>query len=350
MKKNSCILAFAGICLTSSAIAQTKSLITFTPDTATNIRAIAVVNDSTVWFGGSNGSWGYTTTNGSDWKMGKTELGWQNTDFRSIAVTPDNAVLIANIASPGYILRTNDMGSSWRQVYKNENKEQFFDALVFSDDKNGWALGDPQKGCIQLLKTVDGGLNWSAVDCAFLPKIETGEAFFASSNTSIDAKERSVWIATGGPKARVIYSSNRGKSWKVSETPLQQGEKMTGIFSLAMYNEKLGVVAGGNYDNKAKTDNTIAISVDGGKIWKNKFDKHGQEIKDLPFVSCIQFVPKSKGKKLIAACLPGIYYSDNYGRTWVKINDEGFYTFRFSPSGKTAWFAGAKGKIGRMDF
>ncbi|MNE34808.1 hypothetical protein D3C80_1285440 [compost metagenome] len=125
---------------------------------------------------------------------------------------------------------------------------------------------------------------------------------------------------------------------------------MTGIFSMAMYNEKLGIIAGGNYYDKPKTDNTVAISDDGGKSWKNKFDKHGEEIKDLPFVSCVQFLPESKGKKLVAACLPGIYYSDNYGRTWIKISEESFYTFRFSPTGKTAWFAGAKGKIGRMDF
>lgn len=350
MKKNISIIALSVLCLTGSVYAQTKPITIFTTDTATNIRAIAVVNDSTVWFGGSNGTWGYTITNGTSWKMGKTELGWQNTDFRSLAVTPDNAVLIANIGSPGYILRSNDMGDSWRQVYKNEDKEQFFDGLVFADDRNGWALGDPQKGCIQLLKTVDGGLNWTSVDCKILPSIVQGEAFFASSNTSIEAKGRSIWIATGGPKARVIYSTNRGNSWKVAETPLQQGEKMTGIFSMAMYNEKLGIIAGGNYDDKLKTDNTVAISSDGGKSWKNKFDKHGQEIKDLPFVSCVQFIPDSKGKKLIAACLPGIYYSDNYGRTWIKINDESFYTFRFSPTGKTAWFAGAKGKIGRMDF
>src|SRR5262245_12670956 len=143
MKRIICLFVALSIGITEFIYAQPINVTVFLPDTATNIRSVAVVNDSTVWFGGSNGTWGYTINNGRDWKKGKTELEWQNTYFRSIAITTDSAVLMANIGSPGYILRTNDKGENWRKVYENDDKEQFFDALVFADELNGWALGDP---------------------------------------------------------------------------------------------------------------------------------------------------------------------------------------------------------------
>ncbi len=39
------------------------------PISGTTIRAIEVVNDSTVFFAGSNGKWGYTLDNGKNWKV-----------------------------------------------------------------------------------------------------------------------------------------------------------------------------------------------------------------------------------------------------------------------------------------
>ncbi|POY37017.1 oxidoreductase [Solitalea longa] len=324
------------------AYSQQVAIQIFKPDTSTSIRAIAVPNDSTVWFGGSKGKYGFTIDNDNSWTVIQKGNDLRNAEFRSIAALPSGAVFMTNIGSPGYILQLSDDGFNWQQRYKNEAKDQFFDALVFVSDEVGYALGDPLSGCIQLLKTNDAGKNWNPINCNDLPALDSGEAFFASSNTSMDALGKHIWIATGGPKARVVYSGDNGASWKLFKTPIQQGSKMTGIFSLDMYNEKIGVVAGGDYDNKAETKNTIAFTKDGGRTWKVKANQ-------LPFVSCVQFIPGSKGKKLLAACLPGVYYSNNAGLTWLKISDESFYTLRITPSGKIAWFAGAKGLIGKMN-
>jgi hypothetical protein len=58
----------------------------------------------------------------------------------------------------------------------------------------------------------------------------------------------------------------------------------------------------------------------------------------------------------MACCLPGIYFSEDGGLHWMKLKNEdgkefsgSFFTFRFSPSGKVAWLAGAYGKIARFE-
>ncbi|MFV8375772.1 hypothetical protein [Flavobacterium sp. LB1P62] len=44
-----------------------------------------------------------------------------------------------------------------------------------------------------------------------LPKIIDGEAAFVACNTNIVIKGNKTWIVTGGKKARVFYSSDKGK-------------------------------------------------------------------------------------------------------------------------------------------
>ena len=77
-----------------------------------------------------------------------------------------------------------------------------------------------------------------------LPKVFEGEAHFAASNTNIVVKGNDTWIVSGGKKSRVFYSSDKGNSWKVYETPIVQGKQMTGIFTADFYDDKNGFVCG----------------------------------------------------------------------------------------------------------
>ncbi|MCY7409689.1 MAG: hypothetical protein LH473_05405 [Chitinophagales bacterium] len=330
---------------------EVKSFLQFDLQTETNIRAIEVLNDSVVWFAGSGGVYSFTNDNGATFTIDSLKADTLIHEFRSIAVLNEYTILLMNAGSPAYIFKSDDIGVSWKVVYENDDAEIFFDALKFADEKNGIAIGDPIRDCFQIIITHDGGETWQQVLCKPIPHSLSGEAAFASSNSSIDIIGKSIWFATGGLHSRVFASQDLGEHWKVIDAPIIAGKELTGIFSLDFFDRYNGIIGGGDYNDKASKISTVAITSDEGKIWKPIAEEDAP-----PFVSCIQYQPNSAGYNIIAACLPGIYLSDNKGLLWTKLPDENgneiksiFYTFRFSPSGKVAWFAGAKGKIARLE-
>lgn len=47
------------------------------------------------------------------------------------------------------------------------------------------------------------------------------------------------------------------------------------------------------------------------------------------YKSCVQYVPNSNGKEIVAMGFTGISYSRDSGHTWHKLSDESFLSFRF---------------------
>ena len=203
--------------------------------------------------------------------------------------------------------------------------------MQFWDDENGIAVGDPTANCMSIVLTKDGGDSWKKIACEYLPSSKEGEAAFAASNTNISLVDQKAFIATGGKEANVLVGTDYGKSWKKYKTPIIQGEKMTGIFSVNNLSVDTAIIAGGDWSAKQKIENTMAITKDGGNSW--------QLIENNPgYISCVQFIPKTKS--LVASSTTGIYYSEELAESWVKISDEGYYTFRVSENGSYLYFSG----------
>jgi photosystem II stability/assembly factor-like uncharacterized protein len=304
-----------------------------------SIRAIEVIDDETVWFAGSKGRYGYTEDGGKTWFQDSIFYENQPVHFRSIAAT-DEAIFLLTIASPALLFKTIDKGKNWKIVYQENDSLTFYDSMKFFDAKNGIAMGDPTDGCLSVILTNDGGNTWEKVSCKNLPPVADGEAAFAASNTNISIVDNHVWIASGGKKARVFYSSDKGKTWAVYETPIMKGGQMTGIFSCHFYDKNNGIVFGGDWESQKENTKNKATTTDGGKTWQLVSD--GQ---NPGYRSCVQYVPNTNGKSLVAVGIPGMDYSNDRGNTWINLNNTSFYTIRFSKSGKMAWLAG-DGKIG----
>src|ERR1051325_3325019 len=115
-----------------------------------------------------------------------------------------------------------------------------------------------------------------------------------------------AWIGTGAAgKARVLRTSDRGRTWAISDTPLAAGPS-TGIFSIAFRDNKHGVIVGGDYTKETETQNNLAITSDGGLTWKLGTGLHG-------FRSVVAYVPGDKTPTLVAIGPSGADYSTDDG-------------------------------------
>lgn len=296
-----------------------------------SIRAITVLNDTSLAFTGSNGVFGIINNKGKISNLNKIKIDSIKPEFRAIASTK-NAVFMLSVGNPALLYKFKN--DSLTLVYKEVNEKVFYDSMKFFDANNGIAIGDPTENCISVIKTNDGGNTWYKIPCSDLPKIEDGEAAFAASNTNLKVVNNNVWIVTGGLKSHVFYSSDRGKTWKISNTPIIQGKNTTGIYSVDFFDENNGIIAGGDYTNKFGKSVNKAITTNGGKTWM-------AIAKNSPpnYVSCVQYIPNSKGKKIVAVSTNGIFYSANSGEKWEKLSKEGFYAIKFINK-NTAWLSG----------
>ena len=64
--------------------------------------------------------------------------------------------------------------------------------------------------------------------------------------------------------------------------------------------------------------------------------------------SCVQYIPNSNGKELVAIGFKGIDYSNDSGDSWTHLSDEGFYTIRFLND--SVAYAAGNGRISKLTF
>jgi photosystem II stability/assembly factor-like uncharacterized protein len=341
MKKTSsnCILVFL---LFKFGFAQSKLTSRVKIDTlltgAFSTRAIAL-NNNTLYYATNTSKLGYISlTNKSKIKSEIEVSDNLKYEFRSIAIT-NNHIFILSIGNPAKLFKVSKDLKTCKEVYRETNDNVFYDSMLFWDNANGIAVGDPTTNCLSIIQTHDGGENWIKSNCTAIPKSATGEAAFAASNTNISSKGEMTWIVSGGIKSRVYKSSDFGLNWTATETPILQGTQTTGIFSADFYNEKIGYIAGGDYEKPSLNSQNKAQTFDGGISWRLVSNNEG-----IGYTSCVQYVPKSKGNKLIAVGGNGVYYSNNKGVTWqLLIADNSLYTIRYWK--KNTFIAAGKNKI-----
>ncbi len=342
------LVLFLFINFTKSIFAQEDSVFTvtyFQTLPKISIRALEAVSEKKVWFAANHGVWGYTEDAGKTWHIDSIKVDTTYPQFRSIAVLNDSTVLLLSVASPGYLFKTTNKGKTWQLVFTNPDKDIFYDCMYFYNSTCGIALADPIGGCCHVIRTSDAGATWTLVDCGNITKPAKGEACFAASNSNIAVYSNNVWFVTGGMRARIFHSDDMGNHFRAYNTPLPEGDKMTGIFSVDFCDNLTGVIAGGNYVKSDSTDVTMAITNNGGVTWKPISSK-----KPI-FGSCIKFrnanefyITGSDGTYLFNLKSKKITEVKDNTKTALKYN-----TLRFSPNGKALWLAGNKGTIALVD-
>jgi photosystem II stability/assembly factor-like uncharacterized protein len=244
------------------------------------------------------------------------------------------------------IYKTIDGGTTWKLQFKNTNPKAFFDAFAFWDKNNGIAMSDPVDGKYLLLETKDGD-NWGLLGFGLIAKdkgkvatAQNGEAAFAASGTCLITKDKNnIFLVSGGTNARVFRSYNRGLNWFVSNTPIVRGTAGSGIFSIAMLNERQGVIVGGNYEKPEEINDNLAFTTDGGSSWILGKGLGG-------YRSGVTYVDKNN---LLAVGSNGSDLSTNGGKTWKNL-DKNNYNAVQAKGKKAIWAVGANGLVARYSF
>ena len=303
-----------------------------------SIRAIELMNGS-LGFAANKGVFG---TIDLQTKTVRTNIQKYDTllpEFRAIAHTSTDFFMLS-VANPALLYKTGDKGSM-ELVYTEEGETVFYDSMAFWNDKEGIAIGDSMAGCLSVIITRDDGNSWNKLSCTQLQEAPEGEGAFAASNTNIVIVGNKAWVGT--TKGRVYYTDNKGLSWEVFQTPILSEKPTQGIYSMDFYDSSLGIAIGGDYTDPEKNMANKAISHDGGKSWQLLANNQ-----DPGYKSCIQFVPDSEGKGIVAVGFTGISYSNDMGKNWKTLSNEGFYTLRFQND--SVAYAAGRNRIARLTF
>jgi photosystem II stability/assembly factor-like uncharacterized protein len=305
-----------------------------------SIRAIMGIDNNTAFYAGSNGIVGFKTAQGIS--LNTLHIKYKDSlvpNFRSLAFNGKDYFALS-IGNPALLYKISNGKAAI--VYQEIHTKVFYDAMTFFDDNiHGIAVGDPTENCASIILTSDGGNTWQKLPCKKLPEFEEGEAFFAASNTNIKTLGSTVWIASGGKKARVLKSDDYGKTWQVFDTPIIQGNGSQGIYSIDFADKNKGITIGGDYSKPEQNKNNKAITQNGGKTWTLVAN-----LKKPNYKSCVKYVPDTKGKEVFAVGKTGISFSNDGGNTWKEVSKEGYYAINFV-NRNTAWLSGYE-KIAKL--
>jgi photosystem II stability/assembly factor-like uncharacterized protein len=307
-------------------------------ETKAGLRGLSVVNEKIIWASGTGGTFLKTTDGGKTWTVGKVP-GAEKLDFRDVEAFDENTAYLLSIGEgeSSRIYKTTDGGATWKLQFKNENPKAFFDAIAFWDRNNGIAMSDPVDGKYVLISTTDGE-NWKPLGTDKMPSAKQGEAAFAASGTCLIVNGKSdVFLVSGGADARVFRSNNRGLSWFVADTPIIKGTQGSGIFSIAMFDARSGVIVGGNYEKPNEITNNLAFTSDGGRNWKLGKGLNG-------YRSAVMYIDK---KTLIAVGSSGSDISRDGGKTWTNLDKENYNAIQ--AKGRNAiWAVGGGGLVAKF--
>jgi photosystem II stability/assembly factor-like uncharacterized protein len=313
----------------------------------TSFRGLSVVDDQTIWVSGSRGTVARSTDGGKTFTYNQLK-GYEKSDFRDIEAFDDKRAIIMSSGTPAYILKTIDGGQTWKEVYKNTDTAYFLDAMDFWDDKRGILVGDPIIGHFVLLQTKDGGETWQELDTSQTPEAIEGEAVFAASGTSLRCWNCVDFaFVTGGLKSRIYTGtilSNEKYSVGSWNLPITCGKSSKGAFSLVYRKYESYVIVGGDYLADSLSSYNLATGkiVFHGCLGGYEFEGSSNELKG--YKSCVEMLDNEKSI-FVATGTKGVDVQEGI---WKTISSEPFHVVRKAKKGKAVFFAGPKGKIGKL--
>lgn len=320
------------VALSSSAVAQ--------PPVAfedAGVHAIQFVDASEGWACGDDGVIWHSINGGKLWERQKTGT---RASLRGIHfVSPYVGWAVGRIDQPGgtsvgVMLKTTDGGVQWSEV--GMNVMPGLHAVRFFDEKNGFVCGDSSDAFpTGIFTTNDGGVKWEPVKGPRLPSTRTAEIVPATKTALIGG----AWGKLGA-----IVDLGRSKLWtpeyREGELDPLAGRNVHGVACSTSVTDK-----GQPWCFAAADGGAVLVSSDGGKSW-------GYVNLNLPaaVLACCDFrCVASFANHVWVAGRPGgfVLHSPDLGKTWevqktdiaVPVNGIHFL------DDKTGWLVGDLGNI-----
>lgn len=304
------------------------------------LRGLSVVTDNIIWASGSNGQVAKSTDGGKHFEW-ITARGYQKKDFRDIEAFDANTAVIMAVDSPAIILKTEDGGKTWNEVFHDNTKGMFLDAMDFTKDGNGIVVGDPINNKLFIAATGNYGDKWSVLkpEKNFYTA-DTGEAFFAASGTNVKISGNKynpiISFVTGGYQTRLFFNSTPFTLNIVHGKESQGANSVTVDSSVTRI-----VVVGGDFNNPQSSEKNLEVfTIDNSKLLVRPIQTppHG-------YRSCVAFITDDS---LVCCGLTGVDISNDGGINWKLISDESFNVCTKAKNGSAIFLAGKDGRIAKL--
>jgi len=225
-------------------------------DTTWGIRYMDAIDTSVVWAIGYDGTVPARTSNkftrsvdGVNFVSGTFYADTNDFSPSNISVVDANTAYIASYfkagtGTPGQILKTTDGGLNWTNVATANmynGPANFPNIVHFWDANNGWTQGDPNNTFgsgneFEIWRTADAGTTWNRVPGANIPAPLSGEYGTVDVYETYGHK----WLWYGTNKGRVFRSADTGSTYLATQLTGMAG----GVVGLAFCDSLNGLVWG----------------------------------------------------------------------------------------------------------
>ncbi|WP_109488394.1 hypothetical protein [Occallatibacter savannae] len=352
-------LLAALLSITSAASAQFTLQ---TSNTNADLRGIHNVGNGVAWASGTNGTVLRTEDGGYVWQTCSIPPGAEKLDFRGIQAFDANTAIVMS-SGPGdqsRLYKTTDGCHTWKLLFKNPDKDGFWDAIQMWTPADGFLAGDPVDGFLYFAESTSYWNNFLEQGEDADWKAKPGEGAFAASNSSLalgpfrqkDGEPREVWFATGGSSGPRIFHYkhfNGGEperqSLTVSDIAGFEKINSAGIFSIKFRDGSVGIAVGGNYKEPDRIGKSAVYTTDGDHWSLASTPPHG-------YRSSVAFDPATK--IWITVGPNGTDSSTDDGRNWHPVHpDPALHEPADADRNWNAlslpYVVGPKGRIGRLD-
>lgn len=306
-----------------------------------SLRGLSVVNDNIIWASGSDGQIARSTDGGKNFSW-ITVKGYEKRDFRDIEAFDANTALIMAVDVPAIILKTNDGGKTWKEVFHDDRKGMFLDAMDFNADGNGIVVGDPINNKLFIAATGNYGDKWLALkDENNFYAADTGEAFFASSGTNVKVAGSKynpvICFVTGGSDSRLFFN---GQPLALN---IIKGKDSQGANSIALDNSiSKMVIVGGDFKNDSSSVKNIQVFT----IRTQQLLNANVQTPPHGYRSCVAFITADS---LITCGITGVDISNDGGLNWRLISNESYNVCAKAKKGDAVFLAGKDGRIAKLE-